>query len=98
HAVHRGGSAARETAAEPKTSALAIVAFILSFACGPLGLLLSLIAFARIKGSKGRLRGEWLAVFGVIVSVIFLLLWSLGKQSKSSKPRRAAVTMALPAA
>ena len=97
-ALPRGGTAARATEAGPKLSGLAVVAFILSFACGPLGLLLSLIAFARIKGSKGRLRGEWLAVLGVIVGVVFLLLWSIGKQNAPKKPRRAAVTMTLPAA
>ena len=61
-------------------------------------LILSLIAFARIRASKGRLRGEWLAVLGVIAGVIFLLLWSAGKQQKPAKPRRAAVTLTLPVA
>jgi hypothetical protein len=97
-AVPRGGSAARPAEATPKVSGLAIAGFILALACGPLGLVLSLIAFARIKASKGRLRGEWLAVLGVIAGVVWLLLWSAGKQQKPTKPRRAAVTLTLPVA
>jgi hypothetical protein len=99
-AVPRGGSAAKDLEeSKPKISALAAIGFILALACGPLGLVLSLIAFARIKASKGRLTGEWMAVLGVIAGVVFLLLWSIGKQkSKPSQPKRAAVTLTLPAA
>jgi len=100
-AVHRGGSAAKEAKgaeAAPKLSGLAVAGFILAFLCGPLGLLLSLIAFVQIKTSKGRLRGEWLAVTGVIIGVLFLVVWSTATNKKSSKPRRAQVTMTLPAA
>jgi hypothetical protein len=96
-AVPQGGSAAKPEAL-PKVSALAIVGFILALACGPLGLVLSLIAFARIKASKGRLRGEWVAVLGVVVGVVFLLLYSMGKQNRPKPPKRAAVTLTLPAA
>jgi hypothetical protein len=100
-AMHRGGSAAKEAKgaeAAPKLSGLAVAGFILAFLCGPLGLLLSLIGFVQIKTSKGRLRGEWLAVAGVIISVLFLVIWSTATDKKSSKPRRAQVTVTLPVA
>jgi hypothetical protein len=60
-------------AATPALSALAVVGFIAAFVWGPAGLVLSLIAFGRIKAARGRLRGEWLAVLGAFVGMLGLL-------------------------
>ncbi|HEX5221120.1 MAG TPA: DUF4190 domain-containing protein [Verrucomicrobiae bacterium] len=63
----------------PKTSGLAIASLVLGLLgfCGLtalIGLILGIIALVRINQSEGRLKGQALAIVGVIVSAVFLLL------------------------
>ena len=58
----------------PATSGMAIAGLVLSFFCGVLGLILSIIAFNEVKRSQGRLTGEGLTVAGIIVSVINMIV------------------------
>jgi len=63
-----------------KTSGLAIASLILGFlgiACGItaiVGLVLGVVALVQISKSQGQLKGNGLAIAGVIVSAVFLLL------------------------
>jgi len=62
-----------------KTSGLAAASLILGFLgfCGLtaiVGLVLGIIAMVRISKSEGRLKGQGLAIAGVIISAVFLLL------------------------
>ena len=61
-------------AAGPKTSAMAIIAFIFAFLCSFVGLVLGIIALVRINNSKGQLRGKGVAIAGIILSAIFLVV------------------------
>ena len=57
-----------------KVFPLAIVGFILSFFCGLVGLILSIIAKAKISSSGGALTGGGFALAGIIVGgVVFLI-------------------------
>src|SRR5262245_35970619 len=61
------------------TSGMAITSLILGFLgfCGLtaiVGLILGIIAMVRINKSEGRLKGQGLAIAGVIISAVFLLL------------------------
>ncbi|MBI5477970.1 MAG: DUF4190 domain-containing protein [Deltaproteobacteria bacterium] len=58
----------------PKTSAMAVIGFILAFLCNFVGLVLSIIALVRINNSKGQLRGKSLAIAGIILSAIFFVV------------------------
>jgi len=63
----------------PRTSGLAITSLILGVlgACGftaIIGLILGILALVQISKSEGRLKGQGLAIAGVIVSAVFLLL------------------------
>lgn len=66
-----------EAQAPPRTSGLAVAALILAFTCvgSPIALILGIIALVQIAGNP-RLRGQGLAIAGVIVSVLamFVLL------------------------
>ena len=61
-------------AAAPKTSAMAVIGFILAFLCNFVGLILSIIALVRISRSNGQLRGKSLAIAGIILAAIFLVV------------------------
>jgi len=56
---------------ESKMSVLAILAFILAFVCGPVGLVLGVIAAISIARSGRRLRGIGLAIAAIPVSIAF---------------------------
>lgn len=67
--------------APPKTSALAVTSLVLGilglFTCGItsfFGLIFGIVALVKIKGSRGTLAGNGLALAGTIVSGVFLLL------------------------
>ncbi len=53
---------------------MAIAGFVLSFFCGLLGLIFSLIGYNECKTSEGRIGGEGLALAGIIISIISMLL------------------------
>lgn len=62
-----------------KTSGMAVASLILGFLgfCGLtalVGLVLGIIAMVRISKSEGRLKGQGLAIAGVIISAVFLVL------------------------
>lgn len=56
------------------TSGMAIAGFVLSFFCGLLGLIFSLIGYNECRASDGRIGGEGLALAGIIISIISMLL------------------------
>lgn len=65
--------------APARTSGLAVTSLILGLLgfCGLtaiVGLILGIIAMVRISKSEGRLKGQGLAIAGVIISAVFLLL------------------------
>lgn len=57
----------------PKTSGMAIAGFILSFFCGLLGLIFSIIGYNQVKNSSGALTGGGLAMAGIIISIISMI-------------------------
>ena len=58
----------------PRTSGLAIAGFVISFFCGLVGLILSILAYNDCKKSRGIVKGEGLAVAGIAISILSLLL------------------------
>jgi prepilin-type processing-associated H-X9-DG protein len=75
-----------------KTSGLAIASLILGFLgfCGLtalIGLILGIVALLQINKSEGRLKGQGLAIAGVIVSAVFLLLMVTMVPSALSKAK-----------
>jgi Ca2+/H+ antiporter len=53
-----------------RMSGMAIAGFILSFLCGLLGLIFSIVALNQINRSMGALRGRGLAIAGIIISIL----------------------------
>src|SRR5262245_33495293 len=53
-----------------RTSGMAIAGFVLSFFCGLLGLIFSIIGLNQINNSGGRLGGKGLAIAGIVISVV----------------------------
>ena len=71
----------------PQTSGLAIAGFVLSFFCGLLGLIFSLIALSNIRNSNGQQTGEGFAIAGAVISVVSMLfgiLWVIGMSAAAS--------------
>lgn len=65
---------------EQRTSVMAILSLVLSLICfvpgfGLLGALLGVVAIILISGAKGRLAGRGLAVGGIILGLLFTMLW-----------------------
>jgi uncharacterized protein DUF4190/zinc ribbon protein len=58
----------------PRTSGMAIAGFVLSFFCGLLGLIFSIIGYNECKKSNGMVTGEGLAVAGIVISIVMLLI------------------------
>ncbi len=61
-----------------RTSGMAIAGFILSFFCGLLGLIFSILGYNEVKRSNGTVGGGGLALAGIIISILQLvggLLW-----------------------
>jgi hypothetical protein len=54
----------------PRTSGMAIAGFVLSFFCGLLGLIFSIIGYNECKKSNGVVTGEGLALAGIIISIV----------------------------
>lgn len=57
-----------------RTSGMAIAGFVLSFFCGLLGLIFSILGYNECKGSGGTVSGEGLALAGIIISILSILL------------------------
>jgi hypothetical protein len=61
-----------------RTSGMAIAGFILSFFCGVLGLIFSILGHNEVKRSNGTVGGGGLALAGIIISILQLVggvLW-----------------------
>ena len=68
----------------PKTSGMAITGFVTSFVCGVIGLIFSLIGFQECRKSNGAIRGEGLAIAGLVISIAnigFLILFFVAMSS-----------------
>jgi type II secretory pathway pseudopilin PulG len=61
-----------------RTSGLAIAGFVCAFFCSVLGLILSIMGHNECKRSGGTIRGEGLALAGIIISSVVLALSALG--------------------
>lgn len=57
-----------------RTSGMAIAGFVLSFFCGLLGLIFSIMGQQECKNSRGEVGGEGLAIAGIIISIVNMLL------------------------
>lgn len=60
-----------------RTSGMAIAGFVLSFFCGLLGLIFSILGYNEVKRSNGMVGGGGLALAGIIISVLQLVGWIL---------------------
>lgn len=69
-----GGYAPQPVYAARRTSGMAIAGFVLSFFCGVLGLIFSIIGYNECKNSGGAVTGGGLALAGIIISIVGLVL------------------------
>ena len=58
----------------PRTSGKAIAGFILAFLCSLLGLIFSILGYKECKESNGQIKGEGLALAGIIISILMMVL------------------------
>jgi hypothetical protein len=78
----------------PQTSGMAITGFVLSFFCGVLGLIFSIIGFRECRKSQGKVTGEGLAIAGIVISIlatilsVFLWLWFMRSVDDMKMSRR----------
>jgi hypothetical protein len=56
------------------TARLAVAGFVLSFFCGVVGLVLSIMAYHDVRQSQGHLSGEGLATAGMVISVVNMVI------------------------
>jgi hypothetical protein len=68
-----GMPAAVPVIVQSRTSGMAIAGFVLSFFCGVLGLIFSIIGYNESKRSGGTVTGEGLGLAGIIISIFTLL-------------------------
>ncbi len=64
------------------TSGMAIAGFVLSFFCGLLGLIFSIMGLNEVKRSNGQLGGHGLATAGIIISIVNMVVGLLWQASK----------------
>jgi hypothetical protein len=57
-----------------RTSGMAIAGFVLSFFCGLLGLIFSILGYNECKKQPGIVTGEGFAVAGIIISICTMLI------------------------
>jgi len=69
-------AAARVVSAQ--TSGMAIAGFVCSFFCGVIGLVFSIIGRNECKRSAGMIRGEGLALAGMIISIVQMVIMFFG--------------------
>jgi hypothetical protein len=62
-----------DASVKPHWSGMAIAGFVISFFCGVLGLVFSIMGYRECKEGQGRVQGEGLAIAGMIISVLVLL-------------------------
>jgi type II secretory pathway pseudopilin PulG len=61
-----------------KTSGMAIAGFVCSFVCGLLGLIFSAMGYSECKKSGGKIKGQGLALAGLIISIVSMGISVLG--------------------
>ena len=57
----------------PHWSGMAIAGFVVSFFCGVLGLVFSIMGYRECKEGEGRVRGEGLAIAGMVISIMMII-------------------------
>lgn len=65
-----------------RTSGMAIAGFVLSFFCGLLGLIFSIIGLNEVKRSNGTVGGGGLATAGIVISIVGMvigLIWQVSR-------------------
>jgi len=62
--------APQPTSRGPRTSGMAITGFVLSFFCGVLGLIFSLLGYFDCRKSQGNVTGKGLALAGIVISIV----------------------------
>ena len=67
---------------QTRTSGMAIAGFVLSFLCGLLGLIFSVIGYNECKKSNGTITGGGLALAGIIISICSMVLGLMIATSK----------------
>jgi len=60
--------------AEAKTSGMAIAGFVLAFFCGLLGIIFSALGYSECKKSNGAIKGQGLAIAGMVISIVSLTI------------------------
>lgn len=70
-----GGYIVMQPVLQTRTSGMAIAGFVLSFfgCLAVLGLIFSIIGYNECKASGGHVKGEGLALAGIIISIVMLL-------------------------
>ena len=66
------------TVVAARTSGMAIAGFVCSFFCGVLGVVFSAIGRNECKRSRGTIKGEGLALAGIIISIVQMAVMFLG--------------------
>ena len=58
----------------PRMNGLAVAGFIFAFLCSIVGLPMSIVAYSQCKKSNGMLRGEGLALAGIIIGSVMIFI------------------------
>src|SRR5580704_7892796 len=66
-------AAAGVPVAAARTSGMAIAGFVLSFFCGILGLIFSILGLSQCNRSNGAVKGKGLAIAGMVISIVTLV-------------------------
>jgi len=77
---HLKNDTSEKPVAKPKTSKLAVASFILSFLAGIPAIIFGIVALVKIARSAGRLKGNGLAIAGIVISLFLMsafFLWTL---------------------
>lgn len=75
-----------EHPAAVRTSGLAIAGFVCSFFFGLLGLIFSILGHSECKRSGGTVRGEGLAIAGIVISIAWIVVCVIGVVAAISIP------------
>jgi hypothetical protein len=57
-----------------RTSGMAIAGFVLSFFCGILGLIFSIMGYNETKREPDRVEGQGLAIAGIVISIVTTII------------------------
>src|SRR5688572_2447314 len=62
---------------QAKTSGLAIASLIMAILCAPVGIILGIVALSQISKSNGALKGQGLAIAGIVLAGFWFVLGML---------------------